>query len=147
MKRNSFVAGFKRGCLALLVLALFQGPVRDAQAAVCPSKDFPTFLAAYMNSIDVQKAFTLEPLQKLTTVDAEPEPKQVRHLLGSRELEFPLIPDAKTIDMRGLILQITDRDQFSAAVKLQKPDTGYQVIYRFSFDTCWVLNEIQDDSI
>jgi hypothetical protein len=94
-----------------------------------------------------QKTFTRVPMKKLITVDAEPEPKQVSTLLDRSDLVFPLIPEAKAREMQGLTLEIVDKSDTSATVKLQKPDTGYQVIYRFSFDGCWGLDEVQDFSI
>ena len=113
----------------------------------CPSQDFSAFLADFAQSPDLQKAFTRVPMKKQITVDAEPEPKQVSTLLDRSELVFPLIPEAKAREANGLTLEIVDKSDTSATVKLQKPDTGYQVIYRFSFEGCWSLDEVQDFSI
>lgn len=126
---------------------LMPEPAEQPRALVCPSQDFSVFLADFMESTASQKAFTHVPMKKLITVDAEPEPKQVSTLLDRSELVFPLIPEAKTRETQGLTLQITDKSDTSATVKLQKPDTGYLVLYRFSFDGCWGLDEVQDFSI
>ncbi|MHC8336568.1 SEL1-like repeat protein [Pseudomonas sp. HLT2-19-2] len=113
----------------------------------CPSPEFTPFLADYIESPAIQKAFTRVPLKKLTLVDAEPEPAQLTTLLDITEMVFPLIPNANHRERQGLTLQVMDQSDTSATVKLQKPDTGYQVIYRFSFDGCWALDEVQDFSI
>ncbi|KAA0988566.1 sel1 repeat family protein [Pseudomonas sp. ANT_J12] len=126
---------------------LMPEPAEQAQVLGCPSKDFEGFLADFMESTASQKTFTRVPMKKLITVDAEPEPKQVSTLLDRSDLVFPLIPEAKARAMQGLTLEIVDQSDTSATVKLQKPDTGYQVIYRFSFDGCWGLDEVQDFSI
>lgn len=126
---------------------LMPEPAEQAQVLGCPSKDFEGFLADFMESTASQKTFTHVPMKKLITVDAEPEPKQVSTLLDRSDLVFPLIPEAKAREMQGLTLEIVDKSDTSATVKLQKPDTGYQVIYRFSFDGCWGLDEVQDFSI
>ncbi|RON38913.1 hypothetical protein BK666_29365 [Pseudomonas frederiksbergensis] len=126
---------------------LMPEPAEQAQVLACPSKDFEGFLADFMESTASQKTFTRVPMKKLITVDAEPEPKQVTTLLDRSDLVFPLIPEAKAREMQGLTLEIVDKSDTSATVKLQKPDTGYQAIYRFSFDGCWGLDEVQDFSI
>lgn len=126
---------------------LMPEPAEQAQVLGCPSKDFEGFLADFMESTASQKTFTRVPMKKLITVDAEPEPKQVSTLLDRSDLVFPLIPEAKARAMQGLTLEIVDQSDTSATVKLQKPDTGYQVIYRFSFEGCWGLDEVQDFSI
>lgn len=126
---------------------LMPEPAEQAHVLACPSKDFDVFLADFMESTASQKTFTRVPMKKLITVDAEPEPKQVSTLLDRSDLVFPLIPEAKAREMQGLTLEIVDKRDTSATVKLQKPDTGYQVIYRFSFDGCWRLDEVQDFSI
>lgn len=122
-------------------------PAEEPQALACPSKNLEAFLADFMESPAIQKAFTRVPMKKQITVDAEPEQKQVSTLLDRSELVFPLIPEAKTRETQGLTLEVVDKSETSATVKLQKPDTGYQVIYRFSFDGCWGLDEVQDFSI
>ncbi|WP_213937827.1 sel1 repeat family protein [Pseudomonas sp. dw_612] len=126
---------------------LMPEPVEQAQVLACPSKDFSVFFADFTESTASQKIFTRVPMKKLITVDAEPEPKQVSTWLDRSELVFPLIPETKTREARGLMLQVVDKSATSATVKLQKPDTGYEVIYRFSFDGCWSLDEVQDFSI
>jgi len=126
---------------------LSQAPVEEPKAMACPSQDFSAFLADFAQSPDLQKAFTRVPMKKQITVDAEPEPKQVSTLLDRSELVFPLIPEAKAREANGLTLEIVDKSDTSATVKLQKPDTGYKVIYRFSFEGCWSLDEVQDFSI
>jgi hypothetical protein len=121
--------------------------VEEPTALACPSKDFSTFLSDFVENPAIQKAFTRVPMKKLITVDAEPEPKQVSTLLDRSELVFPLIPEARARETQGLMLEVVDKSDTSATVKLQKPDTGYQVIYRFGFEGCWSLDEVQDFSI
>ena len=60
---------------------------------------------------------------------------------------FPVMPDKKHREESGLELQVLDSTREVATVKLEKPDTDYQVIYVFKFGSCWFLDEVKDYSL
>lgn len=140
-----------RFCSFLLItmLSLFSVSVQagGSDAILCPSKEFDKFLAAFTESLLVQGEFTNLPLKKIITVDAEPEPKQEIVLIEKTRIIFPVIPDKKRQEESGLELQILDSTSEVATVKLEKPDTDYQVIYVFKFSSCWFLDEVKDYSL
>jgi hypothetical protein len=124
----------------------------SAQAAsidvtLCPSKDFPEFLSAFSDSSSIQEKFTNFPLRKLITVDAEPEPKQEVTYLERQGTKFPILQVKKDREANGLELQIVNEAGVDATVKLEKPDTDYQILYVFKFDSCWFLDEVKDYSL
>lgn len=114
-------------------------------AVACPSEEFPTFLDAFMSSIEVQKTFTASPLQ-IDTLDAnaEPEPKVISTM--SAEITFPVMPDRKKQSEEGLTLSV-ERPAAKPIVKLERPDTDYQVLYHFRKEGCWMLYRKEDKSI
>lgn len=81
------------------------------------------------------------------TIDAEPEPKQETQLITKGSVSFPLIPEKRVRTERGLTLEVIDNDQKTATVKLEKPDTGYLVLYVFKLSNCWFLEEVEDYSL
>ncbi|PBP84627.1 hypothetical protein CCL22_06515 [Pseudomonas syringae] len=81
------------------------------------------------------------------TVDAEPEPKQETQLIAKEKVSFPLIPEKSVRMERGLTLNVIDNDQRKATLKLEKPDTDYQVLYVFKLSSCWFLDEVKDYSL
>ncbi|TWC26206.1 MULTISPECIES: hypothetical protein [unclassified Pseudomonas] len=141
----------QRFCFFMLatMLGLFSISVQAASssATLCPSKEFTKFLVAFTESSSVQEEFTNLPLKKIITVDAEPEPKQEAILIEKMKIVFPVIPDKKRREETGLKLQVLDSTSEEAAVKLEKPDTDYQVIYVFKFSSCWFLDEVKDYSL
>jgi hypothetical protein len=140
-----------RICFILLVsiFGLFSAIVQagGSDETLCPSKDFSKFLAAYAESYSVQEKFTNMPLKKTITVDAEPEPKQVITFLEKTQIVFPILPDEKHRTESGLKLQMVDNASGMVAVKLEKPDTDYQIIYIFKLSSCWFLDEVKDYSL
>lgn len=113
----------------------------------CPSKTFSNFLAAYTESPAVQREFTHNPLKKMITVDAEPEPEQKVVLVEMQDISFPLIPDASRRASEGIQIEILEETKKNAKVKIEKPDTDYQVLYIFKLEHCWILEEVQDYSL
>ncbi|KAA0121616.1 hypothetical protein CIW48_22735 [Methylobacterium sp. P1-11] len=114
----------------------------------CPSRDFPAFLAAFVNDVAVQKAFVAVPLRSDTVdADAEPEPKPVSRMLTVDQMRFPLMPstrDQAKYRLKQEVMAVTRDDM---RVRLYTPDTGNQVIYAFRRGTCWTLYQIKDDSL
>lgn len=116
--------------------------------AACPYKNFDQFLAAFANSIEVQKTHVVLPLES-QTVDAlaEPEPRPVIKMLGFADLTFPLMPTPEQRTLHGLKQTQTITDATHVEVKLVKPDTDYQLVYLFWNDGCWKLYRMRDDSL
>ncbi|WP_347902726.1 hypothetical protein [Pseudomonas purpurea] len=135
--------------LLLAVVLLGAGLIAQTAMAspACPSTDFATFVSAYSESQALQRTFVRLPLQTLLTVNAEPEPQQQRRKLSAGQLTFPLMPDAASRQAKGLVLRVTQPVEGKGVVVLEKPDTDYQVEYRFVFDQCWVLRERLDYSL
>jgi hypothetical protein len=118
-----------------------------ADLSSCPSKVFPAFLAAYLENSSVQQKFTHTPLKKLITVDAEPEPEQKIVLLEKQQLNYPIVPGKEKRTADGVEVEVLEVSSDTAKVKIEKPDTDYQVVYTFKFETCWFLDEVQDYSL
>lgn len=115
--------------------------------ALCPSKDIFKFVDVFAENASIQKKFTNYPLKKLVTVDAEPEPKQETQRVAKEKVFFPVVPEKSVRKERGLTLEVIENDQRKATVKLEKPDTDYQVLYVFKLSSCWFLEEVRDYSL
>ena len=119
----------------------------DVTSAACPSPDFSTFLSAFSERIDVQKAFVQQPLKMVTTVAGDPEPEMQKSSLNGDQLKFPIIPDLAKREAQGLTLTVKEEQGDHAVAILQKPDTDYVFEYRFVRGACWVLEEVLDFSL
>lgn len=115
--------------------------------APCPSTSFSKFLPAYLESPSVQAAFTHIPLKKIVTVDAEPEPEQKIVLLDKQKVVFPVIPGREKRVADGVEVTVLEELNAIAKIKIEKPDTDYQIVYVFKFEKCWFLDEVQDYSL
>lgn len=119
-----------------------------AKAAIaCPSQDFDTFLKAFADDVEVQKAHTQRPLQSDSVdANADPEPKQVTAMLDGDALQFPVMPSSQTQKNDGLVLSQTELNG-DKQVMLVKPDTDYQLSFFFRKGECWTLYRKRDDSL
>ncbi|MCW6057991.1 hypothetical protein [Pseudomonas fragariae (ex Marin et al. 2024)] len=115
--------------------------------ALCPSKDISKFVDVFAENAAIQKQFTNYPLKKLVTVVAEPEPKQETQRLAKEKISFPVVPEISVRKERRLTLEVIESDQRKATVKLEKTDTGYQVLYVFKLSSCWFLIEVKDNKL
>ncbi|QDQ28359.1 hypothetical protein FNU76_19490 [Chitinimonas arctica] len=153
------LANFKKliGC-SLLLASLFgqaqpiETAVADTAASIkktpCPKGEFKDFLRAYSEDIRVQQAFTHFPLRKQRLdLMAEPEPKPVLESLRADRVKYPIFPTTAERRSKSLNLRIDRLDASHVKVSLTKPDTDYQVVYRFSKAGCWRLNAIEDWSL
>ena len=145
MKKNLVL----RFAIAFLLLSTFTVGAEAASSGqvLCPSKDISKFVDVFAEDAAIQKQFTIFPLKKIVTVDAEPEPKQETQLVAKENASFPLIPEKSVRTERGLTLGVVDNDQKTATLKLEKPDTDYQVLYVFKLSSCWFLDEVKDYSL
>lgn len=122
---------------------------REGLGEACPSMEFPTFFDAFMERNAIQNAFTRWPLTS-TSIDAEaqPEPAPVTRRIARHQARFPLLTTAQRAAQDGLELSVRELGDRRAMVAYTKPDTDYQVIYRFELaGDCWYLTSIQDDSL
>lgn len=137
----------------LLLIALtgacawLAGTAGSRAEPVCPSRDFPVFLAAFADDVALQKAFVAVPLRSDSVdADATPEPKPVSRLLTMNQMRFPLMPSKH--DQAGYRLKqdvtVVSRDEMR--VRLYTPDTDNQVTYAFRRETCWMLYHIKEDT-
>ncbi|MBV4464490.1 hypothetical protein KVG95_14265 [Pseudomonas sp. SWRI79] len=113
----------------------------------CPSTEFSTFLTAFSERADVQKAFVQQPLQLATTVAGDPEPELQKSSVSGDQIKFPLIPDRVKREAQGLTLTVKQEQGNQATAILQKPDTDYVFEYRFVRGQCWRLEEVTDYSL
>lgn len=113
----------------------------------CPSTEFSTFLTAFSERADVQKAFVQQPLQLVTTVAADPEPELQKSSVSGDQIKFPIIPDRVKREAQGLTLSVKQEQGNQATAILQKPDTDYVFEYRFVRGQCWRLEEVTDYSL
>lgn len=145
MKKNLVL----RFAIAFLLLSTFTVGAEAASSGqvLCPSEDISKFVDVFAEDAAIQKQFTIFPLKKIVTVDAEPEPKQETQLVAKENASFPLIPEKSVRTERGLTLGVVDNDQKTATIKLEKPDTDYQVLYVFKLSSCWFLDEVKDYSL
>lgn len=115
--------------------------------AICPANEFPAFLTAFSERLEVQRAYVKQPLQLVTTVPGDPEPGLEKRSVSDDQIKFPLIPGREKRDAEGLTLTVKEVQGNSATAILQKPDTDYVFEYRFVRGACWVLEEVLDFSL
>ena len=123
-------------------------PAPTSAALACPSPTFDGFLKAFISDVEVQKAFSAEPLES-QTVDAaaEPEPALVTKMLSAAELQFPLIPSEQQQASEGLNMRQSVLENGDIKVTLAKEDTDYQMSFYFKKDGCWKLIRVRNDSL
>ncbi|WP_243433271.1 hypothetical protein [Pseudomonas sp. 58(2021)] len=119
----------------------------DKASVACPSPNFSTFLSAFSERAEVQKAFVQQPLKMVTTVAGDPEPEMQKSSLSGDQLKFPIIPDVAKREAQGLTLTVKDEQGDHAVAILQKPDTDYVFEYRFVRGQCWRLEDVMDYSL
>jgi hypothetical protein len=118
------------------------------EAAECPSQNFDAFLAAFMDSPQLQKAYTSRPLESISIdPDAEPEPAPVTKQLDGADLRFPVMPSTKKQKADGLARQLSKLPGGGRQVTLVKPDTDYQLLFSFRKGKCWQLYRVDDESL
>lgn len=128
--------------------AVIRQAATEGKAASCPSQDFDAFFKAFSEDVNVQKSFTVKPLQsEFIDVTAEPEPQPVSQMLNEADLNFPLIPNLQKQAADRLKQTRTDLAKEEVEVTLTKEDTDYQMSFFFKKDDCWMLYRMRDDSL
>lgn len=121
-------------------------PARDADA--CPAREFGAFFAAFSDDTALQARHTRFPLERLTVVDATPEPRDSVARVDRADAQLPLVLSAARRAADSLQLRIESRSGGGAWVVLEKPDTDYQLAYMFEpTGTCWQLVRTEDRSL
>lgn len=120
-----------------------------ADQSPCPSDEFQVFFDAFTDSMSVQKAFTRWPLASVSLDPAaQPEPAQVTRQIARHQATFPLLMTVQRAAQDGLEVSVQELGDGRTIVTYAKPDTDYQLRYRFRFNgQCWQLVGIQDDSL
>lgn len=122
--------------------------VPASEGLACPSPSFDGFLKSFMESVEVQKAFSAEPLESQSVdATAEPEPALVTRMLTAAELRFPLIPNEQQQGQEGLTMRQSALENGVTKVTLAKEDTDYQVSFYFRRNQCWQLFRIRNESL
>jgi hypothetical protein len=117
-------------------------------APACPSPSFDGFLKAFIESAEVQRAFSTEPLESQNVdATAEPEPALVTKMLTAAEPQFPLIPSEQQQVKEGLTMRQSVLENGDTKVTLAKEDTDYQMSFYFKKEACWKLIRIRNDSL
>jgi hypothetical protein len=114
----------------------------------CPSSSFDGFLKAFREDVQVQKAFSAEPLESQTVdATAEPEPALVTKMLTAAELQFPVIPSEQQQTQEGLTMRQSVLENGDTKVTLAREDTDYQLSFYFRKGECWQLFRIRNESL
>ncbi len=141
------VAALLGGVAGVAALSPLQArPAGRAGLEPCPSQSFPVFLRRFSESVVVQRAFTYFPLTVTEVVDGRDEPETVTVSKDRRSLRYPLFPSRRAAAGQGLE-RLVDLRGRSATVTLRKPDTDFQLEYRFVKTDCWYLVEKRDMSL
>jgi hypothetical protein len=136
----------RRLVLLASVAATASGCGADKAAGTCPA-DFETFLERFMRDRAVQVAALGEALIDSHVEDAEPEPRTVRRVLVREAVKLPVMPSPEEQREYGLVPSIRGAQSKTPVVVLAKPDTDFQITYRFRRDACWTLVERNDQSL
>lgn len=143
------------GVLALGVLTFAVASAGAAQAhpaiqtPSCPARDFAGFFKAFSDSQDVQRAFTGASVD-FTEIDAnaQPEPREVTVNRPLAAIQFPVIPTTSEQRRNGLEMTTSRTEDGMMRVRLEKPDTDYQLVYIFKTHAdCWTLYAKADNSL
>lgn len=138
------------GVLALAVASAGAVQARPVlQTPSCPARDFAGFFRAFSDSQDVQRAFTGASVD-FTEIDADaqPEPREVTVNRPLAAIQFPVIPTTSEQRRNGLQMTASRTEDGMMRVRLEKPDTDYQLVYIFqTLDDCWTLYAKADNSL
>lgn len=114
-------------------------------SSACPAARFEDFARAFADDVSLQRSYTADPL-RMQSIDAtaDPEPAPVVQDLHRAEIQFPIVPDGKAREARGLRMTF---DAPGAVMKLAAPDSDDQTTYRFRKDACWTLIAVESDAL
>lgn len=116
--------------------------------AACPAP-FPRFLDRFRRDLAFQKAHTA-PVLTMTHVDpaAEPEPATVSRKVAHARIDWPVIAGAGHMAREVMQQTIARPDGATPNVLVRKPDSDFQIRYRFRrVGSCWQLVRIDDETL
>ncbi|WP_259155813.1 hypothetical protein [Xanthomonas sp. 3793] len=122
-------------------------PATPAQTTTCPSADFSAFLKSFSADIAVQEKATADPLTMIELdPDAQPEPTPVTRTVALANVQWPVIPNLEAARNGGREVTISEEAD-GRQVLVRTPDTGDQQVYHFARRPCWMLVEVDDQSL
>jgi hypothetical protein len=144
MKRNSLVAGVKRGCLAWLALVMSSAVFAAESGAVqCPSANFAEFVTAFTANTDTQPAFIASPVMESSVVSTGSKPRVVQRQVPMLSPRSLVELSADYIAKSGLSLQV----QLPNYVFVRDRKGEVLKVFTFKFGDCWKLVRVEDWSL
>ena len=113
----------------------------------CPSQNFAQFFRTFSSDVAVQRGFTHYPLKTSKAVNVRPAPRQVEKMLSESEVKFPIVPNAHDRKQLKLTYKVRKLGEQRIDVILEKPDTDYLLIYKFTKQDCWKLMAFESYSL
>ncbi|MEW5745784.1 MAG: hypothetical protein AB1805_10165 [Nitrospirota bacterium] len=112
---------------------------------------FEDFLSKFETDRSFQEENTVFPLKhSFVDLNADPEPRAVNKPLSKTEVTErinPIFPSPAAQRKVPFVRVIKSPTQTRSIVQLEKPDTGYLLIYHFhKIGKCWRLVEFEDAS-
>jgi hypothetical protein len=119
-----------------------------ASAESCPA-DFEQFVREFAGSVAFQREHSRFPMEYEYVDNTGPEPKQVDvSLPRERAAEFPEYPSPAKQSAVPLQRTIAAPDSETRAVRLEKPDTDYVLMFHFKkTSACWELVRVENWSL
>jgi hypothetical protein len=94
------------------------------------------------------KLKTRFPLESVTVVDAEPEPREIVMRVSRADAVLPVVPSPAARAADSLVARVEPRASGGARVVLEKRDTDYQLAYLFErAGDCWRLVRTENHSL
>ncbi|MGF6150725.1 tetratricopeptide repeat protein [Pseudomonas fluorescens] len=144
----------KKSCLGAAILAtsllsMFQSGAyaSDLKAEVCPSQDFAQFLPAFSVNAETQQRFTAPTVKSLVLKPAAESPRfePTTTDVKSATLVFPLIAPIGAEKPESLETEVIDDSHVSVVDK--RAGNSKIKILKFTRQSCWVLEGVEDWSI
>ncbi|MGL4501691.1 MAG: hypothetical protein ACRCU2_21660 [Planktothrix sp.] len=112
-------------------------------AAFCPAGDFDNFSRIFINDVEVQTRYTINPVNIVFYQELDDDVKEVKESRFFKLSDFPIVSSKGTDGEREVKI-----DKDNLVVDINGNDTGYQVSLSFSEkDKCWYLVKITDHSM
>ncbi len=138
----------KKIYITLAAIAILSPAISHAKANSCPSQNFPIFLKAYQNNVDIQKKFTHYPLKSNSYYPDFAE-KPTTSLLKAAWIHFPILMNQQ--DMKDQAVELSIEKQTAGWYQVVTRNTGGTGADAFEYDFkklsgCWQLVEVTDSS-
>ena len=132
----------------LVIIAVLSPVISHAKTQSCPSQNFPIFLKAYQNNLDIQKKFTHYPLKSNSYYPDFAE-KPTTSILKAALIQFPILMNQQ--DMKDQAVELSIKKQTAHWYQVVTRNTGGTGADAFEYDFkklsgCWQLVEVTDSS-